>query len=98
MRLGIRTKLALLVLAVLLPLLAAAAVRVWGDMSEGRRVANQSQLDAANARLQSVTSQLGDMLRQSGAQMRATASFGARPDHARTTSPSVFGSSRAAQP
>ena len=48
MRLSIRTKLALLVLAVLLPLLAAAAVRFWGDMSEGRRVGNQSQLDTAN--------------------------------------------------
>ena len=48
MRLSIRTKLALLVLAVLLPLLAAAAFRVWGDMSEGRRVGHQSQLDAAN--------------------------------------------------
>src|SRR5262252_7089228 len=48
MRLSIRTKLALLVLAVLLPLLAAAAFRFWGDMSEGRRVGNQSQLDAAN--------------------------------------------------
>src|SRR5215472_1187072 len=47
MRLSIRTKLALLVLAVLLPLLAAAAVRFWGDMSEGRRVGNQSQLDTA---------------------------------------------------
>src|SRR5215510_3585825 len=48
MRLSIRTKLALLVLAVLLPLLAAAAFRFWGDMSEGRRVGHQSQLDAAN--------------------------------------------------
>src|SRR5215831_9286687 len=48
MRLSIRTKLALLVLAVLLPLLAAAAFRFWGDMSEGRRDGNQSQLDAAN--------------------------------------------------
>src|SRR5499433_2456135 len=48
MRLSIRTKLGLLVLAVLLPLLAAAAVRFWGDMSEGRRVGNQSQLDTAN--------------------------------------------------
>src|SRR5499426_4684227 len=48
MRLSIRTKLALLVLAVLLPLLAAAAVRFWDDMSEGRRVGNQSQLDTAN--------------------------------------------------
>src|SRR5215470_5990042 len=48
MRLSIRTKLALLVLAVLLPLLAAAGFRFWGDMSEGRRVGNQSQLDAAN--------------------------------------------------
>jgi len=48
MRLSIRTKLALLVLAVLLPLLAAAAFRFWGDMSEGRRVGNQGQLDTAN--------------------------------------------------
>src|SRR5215467_9387352 len=48
MRLSIRTKLALLVLAVLLPLLAAAAFRFWGDMSEGRRIGNQSQLDTAN--------------------------------------------------
>src|SRR5499426_2320319 len=48
MRLSIRSKLALLVLAVLLSLLAAAAFRFWGDMSEGRRVGNQSQLDTAN--------------------------------------------------
>ena len=35
MRLTIRTKLTLLVLAVLLPLLAVAAVRFWGDVSDG---------------------------------------------------------------
>jgi len=47
MRLTIRTKLALLVLAVLLPLLAVAAVRFWSDMSDGRRAGHQSQLDTA---------------------------------------------------
>ncbi len=47
MRLTIRTTLALLVLAVLLPLLAVAALRFWSDMSDGRRAGHQSQLDTA---------------------------------------------------
>jgi len=47
MRLTIRTKLAVLVLAVLLPLLAAAAFKFWSDLSEGRRLADQSQLEMA---------------------------------------------------
>lgn len=47
MRLTIRTKLAVLVLAVLLPLLAAAAIKFWSDLSEGRRLAHQNQLDVA---------------------------------------------------
>jgi len=47
MRLTIRTKLAVLVLAVLLPLLAAAALKFWSDLSEGRRLADQSQLEMA---------------------------------------------------
>jgi len=47
MRLTIRTKLAVLVLAVLLPLLVAAAFKFWSDLSEGRRLANQSQLEMA---------------------------------------------------
>lgn len=58
MRLTIRTKLTLLVLAVLLPLLAAAAVRFWGDLSDGRRLAQQRQLDTA----QLIAGQLDEVL------------------------------------
>jgi GAF domain-containing protein/CheY-like chemotaxis protein len=48
MRLTIRTKLAVLVLAVLLPLLAAAAFKFWSELSEGRRLAHQNQLHMAD--------------------------------------------------
>jgi GAF domain-containing protein/signal transduction histidine kinase/ActR/RegA family two-component response regulator len=58
MRLTIRTKLAVLVLAVLLPLLAAAAFRFWSDLSEGRRLAHQNQLDMARL----VAAQLDEVL------------------------------------
>ncbi len=58
MRLTIRTKLAFLVLAVLLPLLAAAAFKFWSDLSEGRRLANQNQLDMARF----IAAQLDDVL------------------------------------
>jgi GAF domain-containing protein/signal transduction histidine kinase len=58
MRLAIRTKLVLLVLVVLLPLLAAAAVRFWGDTSEGRRTDHQSQLETATL----IASQLDEIL------------------------------------
>src|SRR5215468_1869115 len=47
MRLRIRTKLAILVLAALLPLLVAATLRFWSDVAEGRRQADQVQLDTA---------------------------------------------------
>jgi len=57
MRLAIRTKLTLLVLAVVLPLLAAAAVRFWGDAPDGRR-SGQSQLDTANL----IAAQLDEVL------------------------------------
>src|SRR5215475_9150766 len=57
MRLAIRTKLSLLVLAVVLPLLAAAAVRFWGDAPDGRR-SGQSQLDTANL----IAAQLDEVL------------------------------------
>jgi GAF domain-containing protein/ActR/RegA family two-component response regulator len=58
MRLTIRTKLTLLVLAILLPLLAVAAVRFWGDMSDGRRAGHQSQLDTATL----IAAQLDEVL------------------------------------
>src|SRR5258705_5031308 len=58
MRLTIRTKLTLLVLAVLLPLLAVAALRFWGDMSDGRRAGHQSQLDTATL----IAAQLDEIL------------------------------------
>jgi len=58
MRLTIRTKLTLLVLAVLLPLLAVAAVRFWGDVSDGRRAGHQSQLDTATL----IAAQLDEIL------------------------------------
>src|SRR5712692_1044942 len=58
MRLTIRTKLAVLVLAVLLPLLAAAAIKFWSDLSEGRRLAHQNQLDVARL----VAAQLDEVL------------------------------------
>jgi GAF domain-containing protein/ActR/RegA family two-component response regulator len=58
MRLTIRTKLAVLVLAVLLPLLAAAAFKFWSDLSEGRRLADQSQLEMARF----VAAQLDEVL------------------------------------
>ena len=71
MRLTIRTKLTLLVLAVLLPLLAAAAARFWGDMSDGRRVGYQSQLDAATL----VAGQLDEVLTGQIENLLALASF-----------------------
>src|SRR6266545_4150791 len=47
MRLTIRSKLTVLVLAVLLPLLVVAASKFWRDLGTGRRVAQQEQLDTA---------------------------------------------------
>jgi GAF domain-containing protein/ActR/RegA family two-component response regulator len=47
MRLTIRSKLILLVLAVLLPLLVVAASKFWRDLDEGRRSAQQEQVDTA---------------------------------------------------
>ena len=58
MRLTIRTKLTLLVLAVMLPLLAAAGVRFWGDLSEGRRSGHQGQLETASL----IAAQLDEIL------------------------------------
>jgi GAF domain-containing protein/ActR/RegA family two-component response regulator len=71
MRLTIRAKLALLVLAVLLPLLAAAGVRFWGDVSEGRRLGHQSQLDTA----QLVAGQLDEILNGQAENLVALASL-----------------------
>ena len=47
MRLTIRSKLSILVLAVLLPLLVVAASKFWRDLEEGRRSAQQEQVDTA---------------------------------------------------
>src|SRR5215470_4164863 len=47
MRLTIRSKLTVLVLAVLLPLLVVAASKFWRDLEEGRRSAQQEQVDTA---------------------------------------------------
>ena len=71
MRLAIRTKLAILVLAVLLPLLAAAAFKFWGDLSEGRRLAHQNQLDVARL----VAAQLDEVLSGQTESLLALASF-----------------------
>jgi hypothetical protein len=71
MRLTIRTKLAVLVLAVLLPLLAAAAFKFWSDLSEGRRLANQNQLDMARL----VATQLDEVLSGQTESLLALASF-----------------------
>jgi GAF domain-containing protein/signal transduction histidine kinase len=72
MRLTIRTKLAVLVLAVLLPLLAAAAFKFWSDLSEGRRLANQGQLRMARV----VAAQLDEVLASQMENLTALASFG----------------------
>ena len=71
MRLTIRSKLAVLVLAVLLPLLAAAAIRFWSDLSEGRRLAHQSQLEVAHL----VAAQLNEVLAGQTESLLALASF-----------------------
>jgi two-component system NtrC family sensor kinase len=71
MRLTIRTKLVLLVLAVLLPLLAAAAFKFWSDLSEGRRLSHQNQLDMA----QLVAGQLDEVLSGQTESLLALASF-----------------------
>ncbi|MDO8474718.1 MAG: GAF domain-containing protein [Candidatus Rokubacteria bacterium] len=71
MRLTIRTKLAVLVLAVLLPLLAAAAFKFWSDLSEGRRLAHQNQLDVARL----VAAQLDEVLSGETESLLALASF-----------------------
>src|SRR6266852_4723516 len=47
MRLTIRSKLTVLVLSVLLPLLVVAASKFWRDLDEGRRSAQQEQVDTA---------------------------------------------------
>ena len=47
MRLTIRSKLSILVLAVLLPLLVVAASKFWRDLEEGRRSAQREQVDTA---------------------------------------------------
>ena len=47
MRLTIRSKLTVLVLSVLLPLLVVAASKFWRDLDEGRRSAQQEQIDTA---------------------------------------------------
>ena len=72
MRLTIRTKLALLVLAVLLPLLAAAAFKFWSDLSEGRRLAHQDQLDMARL----VAGRLDEVLSGQIESLVALSSFG----------------------
>ncbi len=71
MRLTIRTKLAVLVLAVLLPLLAAAAIKFWSDLSEGRRLSHQNQLNMA----QLVAGQLDEVLSGQTESLLALASF-----------------------
>ena len=71
MRLTIRTKLALLVLAVLLPLLAAAAFKFSSDLAEGRRLSHQNQLDMA----QLVAGQLDEVLSGQIESLLALASF-----------------------
>ena len=71
MRLTIRTKLTVLVLAVLLPLLVAAGARFWSDMSDGRRVGHQSQLDTANV----IAGRLDEVLAGQIESLLALASF-----------------------
>src|SRR5207247_9889159 len=62
---------ALLVLAVLLPRLAAAAFKFWSDLSEGRRLSHQNQLDMA----QLVAGQLDEVLSGQTESLLALASF-----------------------
>ena len=71
MRLTIRTKLAVLVLAVLLPLLAAEAIKFWSDLSEGRRLAQQNQLEVADL----VADQLDEVVSGQTEILLALASF-----------------------
>ena len=55
----------------LLPLLAAATIKFWSDLSEGRRLAQQNQLEVARL----VAGQLDEVLSGQTESLLALASF-----------------------